>query len=78
MRNDYNRASWAERKHSIAMAWHWKYGRQIWTKCKMRKLHKCSVTGKTIEKGDTAFRPITNSNNRSDRITFDGIEELIV
>ena len=48
---------------------HVRWGRQLWTICKVRKDHKCVITGKAIKKGEQAYRPITtNGGNRYERI----------
>jgi len=47
---------------------HIRWGRQMWTLCKVRKDHVCVMTGEIIEKGKEAYHPITNSGNRYERI----------
>lgn len=47
---------------------HIRWGRQLWTICKVRKGHVCVITGKPIKKGEQAYRPITNGGNRYERI----------
>lgn len=47
---------------------HVKWYRQWWTKCKVRKDHKCAITERPIKKGSEAYRPITNCGNRYHRI----------
>lgn len=47
---------------------HIKWGGQLWTICKVRKDHKCVITSKPIKKGEQAYRPITFSGNRYERI----------
>ena len=47
---------------------HIRWGRQLWTICKVRKDHKCVMTGVEIKKGEQAYRPITNGGNRYERI----------
>ena len=47
---------------------HIRWGRQLWTICKIRKDHKCVITGKLIKKGEQAYRPITDGGNRYERI----------
>jgi len=47
---------------------HIQWGRQLWSKCKVRKDHKCVMTSKVIKKGEQAYRPITNGGNRYERI----------
>ena len=48
---------------------HRRYGRQIWSLAKVRKQHKCVLTGQMIEKGEQAYLPITNAGNRYERIS---------
>lgn len=47
---------------------HIRFGKQLWSICKVRKDHKCVMTGKLIKKGGQAYRPITNAGNRYERI----------
>lgn len=47
---------------------HIRWRRQWWTECKVRKDHKCVITGVEIKKGEQAYRPITNKGNRYERI----------
>lgn len=47
---------------------HIRWGRQLWSLCKVRKYHKCVITGEEIKKGEQAYRPITNAGNRYERI----------
>ncbi len=47
---------------------HIRWGRQMWSLCKVHKDHKCVITGKPIAKGEQAYRPITNGGNRYERI----------
>ena len=47
---------------------HIRWGRQLWSICKLRKDHKCVMTGAEIKKGEQAYRPITNAGNRYERI----------
>lgn len=48
---------------------HIRWGRQLWSICKVRKEHICVITGTEIKKGDSAYRPITNGGNRYERIS---------
>lgn len=48
---------------------HSRYGRQPWALVKVRKQHKCVITGEIIPKGAEAYRPITNAGNRYERIS---------
>ena len=47
---------------------HIRWGRQLWTICKVRKDHLCVMTSKQIREGEKAYRPITNGGNRYERI----------
>jgi hypothetical protein len=47
---------------------HIRWGRQLWSICKVRKDHKCVMTSEQIKKGEQAYRPITNGGNRYERI----------
>lgn len=53
---------------------HIRWRRQLWTICKVRKDHKCAITGKAILKGSNAYRPITNAGNRYERIISEYFE----
>jgi hypothetical protein len=46
-------------------------GRQIWSLCKLksRKDAPCAICGASV--GDEAYRPVTNLDNRMDRICKD-------
>lgn len=55
---------------------HWAWGVQVWGKAKMRKVHKCAVTGEDIQKGQTAYRSLGNESNRGDRISEPGMAKL--
>ena len=48
----------------------------MWSLVKTRKYHKCMVTGDKIEKGEKAYRPVTNGYNRMDRISETGMQQL--
>src|SRR3989304_2008379 len=51
--------------------------RDLWTRGRKRgESRRCLVTGTYIKSGDWAWRPITNGNNRMDRISDKGIEQL--
>ena len=41
---------------------------KMWTECTVRKYHRCVACNGNIKKGRRAYRPITNGNNRMDRI----------
>lgn len=75
MRGDYNYAIWRI-PGSLATVKHWEEGDQLWVLVTVRKDHKCCVTGDAISKGSQAFRPITNLNNRMDRISMAGMIKL--
>mgnify|MGYP001586935676 CR=1 FL=1 len=51
-------------------------GKQLWAKTNLRKRATCAVTGKEV--GDkTAWRPLTNAGNRSERISECGMRMLM-
>jgi len=54
------------------------HGRQSWVACKVRKSHWCIITKKIIGRGEEAYRPLTNKNNRTDRISLAGMGTLAV
>lgn len=48
-------------------------GRQIWTKGKIRtsrdrRVKSCTCCGKLLVTNDSAWRPLSNANNRSERL----------
>lgn len=43
-------------------------GTDVWSKCKLRKPAKCSVSGIEMQPGDEAYRPVGNQQYRADRI----------
>jgi len=49
----------------------------LWTRVKVRKPHKCAVTGNPIAVGDMAFMPIGNQDYRMQRISGDLIASII-
>ena len=55
---------------------HLRYGRQMWSKVKMRKIANCMVTGKPLGMGSVVYSPVTNSCNRGDRISQEGMTLL--
>ncbi len=59
----------------IALIEHGRYGRQVWVRCALRKPATCAVTGRPMPAGATAFRPLTNQNNRMVRISEQVINE---
>lgn len=51
--------------------------RDVWTRgVKRGEPRRCMVTGSTIKSGEAAWRPITNRNNRMDRISDGGMKQL--
>lgn len=50
--------------------------RDLWTRQKLRKSVKCAVTSRAIETGGQAWSPVTNGNNRMDRISDEGMTRL--
>jgi hypothetical protein len=51
--------------------------RDLWTRGRIRGRDKrCMVTGSVLKSGMQAWRPITNGNNRMDRISDAGIAQL--
>ena len=51
--------------------------RDLWTRVRIRGMDKrCMVTGEVLKSGVHAWRPITNGNNRMDRISDAGIKQL--
>jgi hypothetical protein len=59
----------------IYLLFHQEFGRQVWTKAKTRKVWECEVCRKRIEKGQVAYRPITNGYNRMCRICEECMEQ---
>ena len=51
--------------------------RCLWTQVKVRKPHKCAVTGSPIAVGDMAFMPIGNVDYRMRRISVPVISAVI-
>lgn len=49
------------------------HGEQLWHLCKLRKPIVCCVTGRELEAGDHAWRPVTSKRNRGDRMTVDAL-----
>lgn len=62
---------------AIAVLDHPEYGRDIWPRCKVRKTWECQVSQSKINSGDTAYRPMTNGNNRMHRISKTGMAWLV-
>jgi hypothetical protein len=52
------------------------YGRQLWSRCKTRKQHKCRVCGGLFPVGSTMYRPLTNKGNRMERICENCIRHM--
>lgn len=53
------------------------YGNQMFSKVKLRKATTCQQTRIKIEKGQFAWRPQTNTYNRGERISLEGMISLI-
>lgn len=60
-------------KDELVLLGHPIFGRQLWSTVKVRKSKYCIVTGAPL-KGKEAFSPVTNGNNRMDRISILGME----
>ncbi len=56
---------------------HPEYGRQIWSRCKVRKIWDCKASEKRIRPGEGAWRPVTNGQNRMHRISNFGMNYLL-
>ena len=41
---------------------------KLWSRCKVRKTATCKISGSKINKGDEAYRPTGNGDNRMYRI----------
>lgn len=54
----------------------WINGLDIWTLVKLRTPKRCAITGKPLAAGQHAYSPITNGDNRMDRISEDGMKLL--
>ena len=46
----------------------------LWTRCTLRKAHRDQLTGMTLPPGTLAYRPITNSVERGQRIEAERME----
>ena len=68
MKRDYLSYSLKKLGEELYGLEHIRFGRQLWSTCKVRKEHVCVITGKPIKKGQQAYRPITNGGNRYERI----------
>lgn len=55
---------------------HHRYGNQIWTRVKVRKHKECIVTGEVL-KGKEGYLPIGNAGNRMERISKEGMKQII-
>jgi hypothetical protein len=53
------------------------YGFQLWSRTRSRQQRRCSLTGQPIEVRDTIWMPMTNANNRADRIRDDVMQKHI-
>ena len=75
MKGDYNFAIWRI-PGAAATVEHWKKGDQLWSLVTMRIAHTCAVMDEPIPKGSEAFLPVTNADNRRDRISMEGMIKL--
>lgn len=55
---------------------HHKRGFQLWHITTMRKAHRCAECGDWIRKGERAFLPVTNSDNRRHRLHVRCVRKL--
>lgn len=57
-----------ERLSADVVALDSRHGSQVFTACRLRKKTRCCVCYAVLKPGAEAFRPVTNGNNRMDRI----------
>lgn len=50
-------------------------GPQLWARCRARRSHTCSQTGRRYQPGEMVYRPVGNTENRSQRILARCIEQ---
>lgn len=50
------------------------YGRQLWTRVKLRKSRKCGRCSKELNSGNDAYSPVTNGYNRMERLCPECVE----
>ena len=55
---------------------HPEHGTKMWSLCRLRKRHTCTLSRVVIEKGEKAFRPITNGYDRMNRISVLAMNNL--
>ena len=55
---------------------HPQHGIKTWALCRLRKQAKCILSGVLINKGEHAFRPITNGYDRMNRISVLAMSHL--
>jgi hypothetical protein len=48
-----------------------------WVKCRVRKAQTCVLTRKIIPPGAEAYRPVTNSSQRSERVKAAEMERYL-
>ncbi len=53
-----------------------RYGRQLWSRCRMRKQHNCRGCKEVFSSGSQMYRPVTNGYNRMERLCEGCIREL--
>ena len=49
-------------------------GPQLWAKCTARRPHRCDHSGQRYEPGESVYRPVGNTENRSQRILAECVE----
>ena len=55
-----------------------RYGLQLWSIQKSRKAAPCRICDDTIEAGGWSYRPLTNGNNRMDRICVKCVDTVSI
>lgn len=60
----FAREKWSERVYGLTTD----HGRQLWTRIALRKPAACWSCGTALEPRDSAYRPITNADNRMHRL----------
>lgn len=63
-------------KGVVILRWAGNDETSMWTLVKLREPHTCRITGKALDVGDMAWKPVTNKNNRMHRIGGDGMRKL--
>jgi hypothetical protein len=59
----------------LVVTYHPEYGEQIWSLVKVRKYKNCLFLGIPL-RGKEAYMPVTNLNNRMERISKEGMQKL--